>query len=82
MLIDVPILAERNIVQKEVVKKLKSRSVCTEIQRMWNTKCVIIPVTIGATGSVTKGLKKDLEPYQETVRYTQCKRQLYVEQHT
>ena len=28
---------------------------------MWNIKCVIIPVTIGATGSVTKGLKKDLE---------------------
>jgi hypothetical protein len=28
---------------------------------MWNMKCVIIPVIIGATGIVTKGLKKNLE---------------------
>jgi hypothetical protein len=28
---------------------------------MWNVKCVIIPVIIGATGIVTKGLKKLLE---------------------
>jgi len=63
VLIDVPILADRNIVQKEVVKKLKCRSLCTEIQRMWNIECVIVAVIIGATRSVTKGLKKDLEPY-------------------
>jgi hypothetical protein len=28
---------------------------------MWNMKCVIIPVIIGAIGIVTKGLKKNLE---------------------
>jgi len=28
---------------------------------MWNLKCKIIPVKTGATGTVTKGLKKDLE---------------------
>jgi hypothetical protein len=28
---------------------------------MWNMKCMIIPVVIGATGIVTKGLKKNLE---------------------
>jgi hypothetical protein len=28
---------------------------------MWNLKCEIIPVITGATGIVTKGLKKDLE---------------------
>ena len=33
-----------------------------EIQRMWNMKCVIIPVTIGATGIATKLLKKNLQP--------------------
>jgi predicted homoserine dehydrogenase-like protein len=27
---------------------------------MWNMKCVIIQVIIGATGIVTKGLKKNL----------------------
>ena len=28
---------------------------------MWNMKCMFIPVIIGATGIVTKGLKKNLE---------------------
>jgi hypothetical protein len=28
---------------------------------MWNTKCFVIPVIIGATGIVTRGLKKNLE---------------------
>jgi hypothetical protein len=28
---------------------------------MWNLKCTIIPVKIGATGIVTKSLRKNLE---------------------
>ena len=28
---------------------------------MWNLKCTIIPVTIGATGIVTRSLGKNLE---------------------
>jgi hypothetical protein len=32
-----------------------------EIHRMWNRKCMIIPVTIGATGIATRGPKKVLK---------------------
>jgi hypothetical protein len=28
---------------------------------MWNLKCMIIPVIVGATGIVTKSLRKNLE---------------------
>jgi len=28
---------------------------------MWNLKCTIVPVIIGATGTVTRSLKKNLE---------------------
>jgi hypothetical protein len=28
-------------------------------QRMWNMKCMIIPVKTGATGIVSQGLKKN-----------------------
>jgi len=42
-LIDVAILADRNVVQKESEKKLKYKMLCIEIQRMWNLKCTIIP---------------------------------------
>ena len=47
---DVAIPADRNFVQKEAEKKLNYKSLFIEIQRMWNLKCTIIPVTIGATG--------------------------------
>jgi len=60
-LIDVAIPADRNVVQKEAEKKLKYRSLCIEIQRMWNLKCTIVPVIIGATGVVTRRLTKNLE---------------------
>jgi hypothetical protein len=60
-LIDVPIPADRNVVQKEAENKLKYKSLGIEIQRMWNLKCTIIPVILGATGIVTKSLRKNLE---------------------
>ena len=52
---------DRNVVQKEAEKKLKYKSLCIEIQRMWNLKCTIIPVITGATGIVTRSLRKNLE---------------------
>jgi len=52
-LIDVAIPADRNVVQKVAEKKLKYKSLCIEIQRMWNLKCTIVPVIIGANGIVT-----------------------------
>ena len=63
-LIDVAITADRNVVQKEAEKKLKYESLCIEcieIRRMWNLKCTIILVIIGATGIVTRNLRKNLE---------------------
>jgi hypothetical protein len=42
-------------------KKLKYKSICIQIKRMWNLKCTIIPVITGATGIVTRSLRKHLE---------------------
>ena len=52
---------DRNAVQKEVGKKLKYKSLCIEVQRIWNLKCTIVPVIIGATEIVTRNLRKNLE---------------------
>jgi hypothetical protein len=46
ILIDVAIPADRNVTLKEAEKKLKYNSLCIEIQRMWNMKCMIISVVI------------------------------------
>jgi len=59
--IDMALPGGRNIVQREAEKKLKYKSLCIEIQRMWNMKCTIVPVIIGANGIVTRRLKKNLE---------------------
>jgi hypothetical protein len=62
LLIDVAVPADRNVTQKEAEKKLKYSSLYIEIQRMGNRKCMIIPAVTGATGMVTRGLRKNLEP--------------------
>jgi hypothetical protein len=50
--------ADRNV-QKKAEKKLKYNSLI--IRQIWNLKCTTIPVTNGATGIVTKSLRKNLE---------------------
>jgi hypothetical protein len=50
-----------DVVQKEAEKKLKYKSLCIDMQRMWNLKCTIVPVIIGATGIVTRSLRENLE---------------------
>jgi len=42
-------------------KEAKIQKLSIEIQRMWNLKCTIIRVIIGATGIVTRSLRKNLE---------------------
>ena len=54
-------LTDRNVMQKEAEKKLKYKSSRIEIQQMRDLKCRIMPVIIGATRIVTKGLRKNLE---------------------
>jgi hypothetical protein len=56
-LIDVAIPLGKNIIQKEAEKKLKYKNQSIEIQRMWNMKCFVLPVIIGATGIVSKSLQ-------------------------
>jgi hypothetical protein len=54
LVIDVAIRSDRNVIQKEYENKLNYKILSLEIQRMWNMKCFVILVIIGATGIVTK----------------------------
>jgi hypothetical protein len=72
----VAIPSDRNVINEESEKKLKYKNLSIEIQRMWNMKCFVIPVIIGATGIVTRGLKKYLEtiPGKHTIDSLQKKK--------
>jgi hypothetical protein len=46
------------VIQKEAEKILKYKDLISEIQRMWNLKTGVIPVIIGATGTIIKIILK------------------------
>ena len=58
MLIDVAISGDRNVIKKEAQKILKYKDLTIEIQRMGNVKTKVIPVIIGATGTISKSFRK------------------------
>jgi hypothetical protein len=53
MLVDVAISGDGNVIKKETEKILKSKDLRIEIQRMWKEKTRVMPVIIGATGTIS-----------------------------
>jgi hypothetical protein len=60
MLIDIAISGGRNVIKKEAEKVLKYNILIVEIQHVWNVKTKVIPVTLGATGTISKSFTKYL----------------------
>ena len=58
VLIDVAISGERNVIKKVAEKILKYKDLKIEIQRMWNVKTKVMPVIIGASGTISKIFRK------------------------
>jgi hypothetical protein len=46
------------VIQKEAEKILKYKNLTIEIQCMWTVKTRVIPVIIGATGTILKSFRK------------------------
>jgi hypothetical protein len=67
-LIDVAILSDKNVIQKEAENKLKYKNLSINIQRMWSMKCFVIPVITGATGIVNKFYKSIWKQYQDNTQ--------------
>ena len=59
--VDFAVLADHKIKLKEREKKDKYLDLARELEKLWNMKVTIIPIVIGAFGTVTKGLLKGLE---------------------
>ena len=75
-LIDMTVPSDRNIALKEIEKKSKYKDLELEIQRMWHTKTIVIPVVVDvvvdALGTVKKGMAENIKKVLE--RATACDR--------
>ena len=73
-LIDMTVPSDRNIALKEIEKKSKYNDLELEIQRMWQMKTVVIPVVVGALGTVKKGMVENIKKASETATVTEIQR--------
>ena len=67
--------ADQRINLKEWEKKDKYLDLARELKKLWNMKVTIVPIVIGALGTITKGLLKGLEDLEvrgrvETIQTT------------
>ena len=75
-IVDFAVPADHRIKLKECEKKDKHLNLSRELKKkLWNLKVTIIPMVIGAFGTVTKGLLKDPEDLEaggqvETIQTT------------
>ena len=60
-IVDFAVPDEHRIKLKEYEKKYKYQDLAREWKKLWNMQVTIIPIVIGAFGTVTKGLLKGLE---------------------
>ena len=75
IIVDFAVPADHRIKLKECEKKDEYLNLARVLEKLWNVKVTIIPVGIGAFGTVTKGLLKGLEDLEvggreETIQTT------------
>ena len=74
-IVDFAVPADNRINLKECAKKDKYIDLAREVKKLWNMNVVIVPIMIGALGTITKGLLKGLEDLEvgarvETIQMT------------
>ena len=60
-IVDFGVPVDHRIILKESEKKDKYLDFARELKKLWNMKVAIVPIVIGALGTITKGLLKGLE---------------------
>ena len=63
-IVDFAVPADLRINLKEWEKKDKYLHLSRELKKLWSMKVTIVPIVIGAFGTITKGLLKGLEDMQ------------------
>jgi len=82
VLIEVAISGDRNVTEKEAEKILKYKDFTIEIWRMWNAKTKVIPVIIGATGTISMSFRKYVSNIPGNMKLRSYKKQPFWSLHT
>ena len=74
-IVDLAVPADHKINLKECEKKDKYLDLARGLKKLWKMKVTIVPIVIGAFGTITKGLLKGLEDLEvggrvETIQTT------------
>ena len=74
-IVDFAVPVDHRISLEESEKKDKYLDLARELKKLWNMKVTILPIVIGALGTVTKGFLKGLEDWEvgervETIQTT------------
>ena len=74
-IVDFAVPADHRMKLKECEKKDKYLDIARGLKKLWNMKVTIVPIVIGAFGTVTEGLLKDMEDLEvgervETIQTT------------
>ena len=82
MLIGAAISGDRNVTEKEAEKILKYKDLTIGTQHMWNAKTKVIPVIIGATGTISKSFRKYVINLPGNMKSRNYRKQPYWALHT
>ncbi|KAL1451137.1 hypothetical protein WDU94_003426 [Cyamophila willieti] len=66
-LIDISVPCDKNLISKEAEKKLKYRTLAIEVSKMWNLKTLIVPVIIGALGTIPQTLHNNIKTLEGNI---------------
>ena len=66
-LIDMTVPCDKNVSSKEIEKESKYKNLEIEIQRMWKMKTEVIPIVIGALGTIKKGMENNIRNVSENL---------------
>ena len=73
-LIEWTVPSDRNIALKEIERKSKYKDLELEIHKMWHKETVVIPVVVGALGTVKKGMVENIKKVSERTTVTEIQK--------